>query len=123
MNDVIETPGTPDKDARTWAMVCHLSALVGFVIPGIGFVLGPLVVWALKRDDSPFIDAQGKEALNFQLTMFLAFVVSMVLVVVFVGLLLAAALAVAEVILIVIAAVKVTEGVDYRYPVNIRFIK
>jgi uncharacterized Tic20 family protein len=123
MTEVIEPPGTPDKDARTWAMICHLSALAGFFIPGIGFVLGPLVVWAIKRDESPFIDVQGKEALNFQLTMFLAFVVATVLVVIFVGLFLVLALAVAEVILIVIASVKVNEGVDYRYPVNLRFIK
>src|SRR3546814_4703298 len=57
----------PDADQRTWGMFCHLAAL-SVLFTGIGFVLGPLVVWLIKRDDMPFVDDQGKEALNFNIT-------------------------------------------------------
>ena len=72
MNENTEAPTLSDKEARKWAMLCHLSALSGLLGNGIGFLIGPLVVWLIKRDDAPQIDEQGKEALNFQLTMFLA---------------------------------------------------
>jgi len=112
----------PDKDARTWGMICHLAALTGYVIP-FGNVLGPLIVWAIKKDDSPFIDDQGKEALNFQLTLAIALIISMVLMLVFIGFLLLAVLCVYMLIMVIIAAIKANEGVYYRYPYTIRFFK
>jgi len=55
------------KDDRTWAMLCHLSGLAGYVVP-FGNIFGPLIIWLIKRDQSWFVDDQGKEALNFQIS-------------------------------------------------------
>ena len=69
-----KTTGSEDMlSVYKWAMVCHLAALVGLLGNGIGFLLGPLVVWLFKNEDDPFIDEQGKEAVNFQITMFNSF--------------------------------------------------
>ena len=68
MNDVSEeVAATPGQEARQWAMFCHFAAFIGLVFP-FGSLLGPLIVWQLKRESDPFVDAQGKEALNFQIT-------------------------------------------------------
>ncbi len=114
--------GTAPSEARTWAMLCHLAALVGLLGNGIGFLIGPLIVWLWKRGEHPFIDEQGKEALNFQITMFIAFVVAGLLVLVAVGLLLLPILVLLEVILPIVAALKANKGEHYRYPIAIRFI-
>lgn len=116
-----ESPA-PDKDARTWAMICHLAALSGFLFP-FGHVLGPLVIWAVKRDESAFIDDQGKEALNFQLTMTIGFFISLALVFILIGFVLIGVLCVYDFVMIVVAAIKANEGTQYRYPFAIRFIK
>lgn len=112
----------PDKDARNWAMICHLSGLSGFVIP-FGNVLGPLIVWAIKKDDHSFIDDQGKEALNFQLTMTLCLIVSAIMIIVLVGILLVSILCIYILFMIIIASIKANDGIYYRYPLTIRFFK
>ena len=122
-DDITQVAGEkPDKDARTWAMICHLIALSGFVVP-FGNLLGPLIVWAIKRDEHPFIDDQGKEAINFQLTMTIAFAISIILLFIFIGILLIVILCVYSIIMIVIAAMKANEGEPYRYPCTIHFFK
>lgn len=120
MND--EALSVTPSDARTWAMLCHMSALVGLLGNGIGFLVGPLIVWLIKRNDHPFIDEQGKEALNFQITMFIAFIIAGVLVFVLIGFALLAILALAEVVFPIIAGIKANNGEHYRYPFAIRFI-
>jgi uncharacterized Tic20 family protein len=122
MSDPGTTATSPAKEARTWAMLCHLVALSGFCVP-FGNVLGPLIVWAIKRDDDPFIDDQGKEALNFQLTMTIAVVISMILIFVAIGVLLLIVLAIFELVMIIMASVAANEGRAYRYPLTIRFFK
>ncbi|MCD4690433.1 DUF4870 domain-containing protein [bacterium] len=111
------------KDARTWGMACHLLALSGLVVTGVGFVLGPLVAWLIKRDDDPFIDDQGKEAVNFQITMFLAFIVCFLLMFVVIGAFLMPIVAIGDIIFTIVAAVKANDGVRYRYPFSIKFLK
>ena len=115
--------GAISSDARQWAMICHIVALVGLLGNGIGFVLGPLIVWLLKREEDPFIDEQGKEALNFQITMFVALVISLILAFVLIGFVLFFIVMVAMVVFPIIGALKANEGVHYRYPITIRFIK
>ncbi|NIF18945.1 DUF4870 domain-containing protein [Pantoea sp. Cy-639] len=115
MNDVDLPVTPPNADVRQWAMFCHLSALLGLVMP-LGHLLGPLVLWHLKREQDPFIDAQGKEALNFQISVTLASFVCFMLMFVFIGIVLFAMLMVAVLILIILAAVKANEGKAYRYP-------
>ena len=117
------TPNTADpgdretnKDARLWAMFCHLAGLAGLVVPAIGCVIGPLVVWLVKKEEFPFVDEQGKESLNFQITMLIYGTVAGLLCFVCIGLILAPALAIAYLVLMIIAAIKANDGYHYRYP-------
>ena len=114
-------PAAGDKDQRMWAMLCHLSALAGFIIP-LGNVIGPLVIWMLKKDDYPIVGGQGKESLNFQISMTIYIIVSLVLIIVLIGIALLILLGIFELIVIIIASIKANEGVKYRYPLTIRFI-
>jgi uncharacterized Tic20 family protein len=111
-----------DRASQKWAAICHLSALVGLLGNGIGFFLAPLIVWLIKRQDNPFIDEQGKEAVNFQITMLLAAAVSALLMLVLVGFILIAIVGILMVVFPIIAAVKASEGEHYRYPISIRLI-
>ena len=104
------------KDARMWAMLCHLLGLFTCFI-------GPLIIWLIKKDEDPFIDDQGKEALNFQITVAIAGIVSAVLTVVCVGFFLGIAVSIADLVFCIIASIKANSGQAYRYPVSIRFIK
>jgi hypothetical protein len=116
-------PETPSKDARMWAMFCHL----GFIpVPCLPFLV-PLILWLVKREDSPFIAESGKEAVNFQITVTIALVCAGILnfipVVGCAAVFLAPAILVADIVLAVMASLKVNEGVAYRYPVCLRPIK
>ncbi len=109
------------KDARMWGMLCHLLGLF------TSFV-GPLIVWLLKKEEDPFIDDQGKEAVNFQITVAIAWVVSVVVPIMLTFLiciapLLAAVVGIADLIFCIMATVKANGGEKYRYPVSIRIIK
>lgn len=106
---------------RNWGMAAHLSALAGFVIP-FGSIIGPLVVWLVKKDEMPFVNSQGKEALNFQITVAIGALICFVLILLIIGLFLLWALAIVDLVFIVIAAVQASKGVDYRYPFSFRFI-
>lgn len=111
----------PDKDARTWAMLCHISALSSFIsIPGF---IPPLVIWLIKKDEYPFVDDQGKESLNFQISMLIYGLVSAALVCVVVGIFLLIAVGLFDLIMVIVATVQVNNGVRYRYPLCIRLIK
>lgn len=109
-------------NVRTWCVACHLSALAGFVIPGFGHILGPLLVWLIKHGESSEINAHGKEALNFQISMLIYNLVSGVLCLVLIGFALLALLHILNVVFVIIAALKASEGQMYRYPLTIRLI-
>ncbi len=109
-------------EARTWAMLTHLSALTGFIGVPFGHVIGPLIMWAIKKDKFPFVDDQGKEALNFQISMTIYGAVAGVLCFVVIGIPLLIALVITDVILTVIAAIAANEGKTYRYPITIRLV-
>lgn len=111
------------RDIRQWAMICHLIALSGLAGNGIGFLVGPLVVWLVKKEDHPFIDKQGKEAVNFQITMFIVLFLSAILCLVLIGFVLLIIVALLMTIFPIVAAIKVNRGEEYRYPFTIRFIK
>lgn len=113
---------SPGIEERNWAVGCHLAALSGF-ISGIGFILGPLIVWLVKKDELPFVSDQGKEALNFQITMVLCFVASCFLILVLIGIPLLILLCLFNLACMIVAAVKSSEGRLYRYPFNFRLIK
>ena len=109
-------------NVRTWCVICHLSALAGFVIPGAGHILGPLIVWLVKRGESAEIDAHGKEALNFQISMLIYNVVAGILCLLVIGFALLAVLHVLNVVFVIIAALRASEGQMYRYPLTLRLI-
>lgn len=118
-----ETPaegGSPDRESRQWGMIAHISSLTGFLIP-FGNLIGPLVVWQLKKD-MPFVADQGKEALNFQITVSIAVGVCLLLTLVFIGLLLLPLIGIGALVLAVIAGIKANDGEAYRYPFTIRLI-
>ena len=118
----MEDVNSPDKDERLWGMLSHLISFSGYLVP-FGSVLGPLIIWLIKKDEMPFVNDQGKESLNFQLTMLIAVIVSAILMLVFVGFLLLGVLIIYQIIVVIMASVKANEGVRYRYPYTIRFIK
>ena len=107
---------------RSYAMGCHLAALVGYLIP-FGNVLGPLVMWLIKKDESAVIDANGKEALNFQISIALYAFISILLAFVVIGVFLLIAIGIFNLVMIIMAAVKVNKGQEFQYPLSIRFIK
>jgi uncharacterized Tic20 family protein len=121
------TAGVPElppltNEVKNWGMLCHLSALLGFVPPFIGVVLGPLAIWLIKGKEHPFIDANGRESLNFQISMLIYSAITSLTICIGIGLFLLPMLWAIDVILIVVAAVKASGGGVYRYPLTIRLI-
>lgn len=110
------------QEERTMGMVAHLISLVGFVIP-LGNVIGPLVIWLLKKDTMPFVDDQAKESLNFNITVAIAGIICSLLIFVVIGIVLLPLLALAWIVLTIMAAMKANEGIAYRYPFAIRLVK
>ena len=111
-----------NRDENMWAMFCHLSALVGFAIP-FGNIIAPLIIWTLKKDEYPHVNDQGKEAINFQLSITVYILISVILVFVVIGIPLLIILGIFSLIMTVIAALNANDGNKYRYPFTIRFIK
>jgi len=123
-------PPNPEGQARTWNMLCHLSALAGFIGVPFGNILGPLIVWQLKKNEFPSVDAHGKAALNFQITVTLAAMVTVA--VMLVGMFLCVGwllfpvvilIGLAGLIFPIIAGIKASNGEDYKYPWSIEFVK
>ncbi len=103
-------------------MACHLSALAGFFFP-FGSILGPLVCWLSKRDDSVWVYINGKSSLNFQLSMLLYMVLAFPLIFIVIGIPIIALLAALKIICIIIASVKASDGKSFKYPLVIPFIQ
>ena len=112
----------PSRDERQWAMLCHLSAMLMYCTV-IGGFIAPLVIWLLKRDEMPFVADQGRETLNFQITTLLALIVGGLLAIVLIGFVIIGAVLLFHFIVTIIATVKVSEGVLYRYPICWRVIR
>jgi hypothetical protein len=85
-------------------------------------VVGPLVVWLLKKNESTLVDEEGKESLNFQISMSIYMMVSAILIMVVIGLPMLFGFAIADFILTLVAAVKTSNGERYHYPITIRFL-
>jgi uncharacterized protein len=115
-------PPTTSSDVRTWCVLCHASALLGLFFHFLCHILGPLIVWLLKRGDSPEIDAYGKESLNFQISMLIYDAIAAILCVVLIGIPILIGLWVLNTVLVIIASVKAGQGEFYRYPFTIRLI-
>lgn len=119
-------PPEDNPDARTWAVFCHLSPLLGVLLSvGLLNFVGPLVIWLVKKDQYPYVDDQGKEALNFQLTLLILSLVCVAITlvscgaafpIVFVPLIL-------QIVFSIISSMAANKGEYYRYPYNIRIVK
>ena len=120
-NEQVSEVSVSSKDEKMWGMLCHLSALAGFVIP-FGNIIAPLVIWILKKEEFPFVDDQGKEALNFQISLTIYFIAGAILLIVGIGFVILPIVAVFGLIMIIIASIKANDGVKYRYPLTIRLI-
>ena len=119
-------PALPAKDERLWAALAHLSAFAIY-FTGIGHLVGPLVIWLAKRSGNPFINDQGREALNFQITWTIMMVANCILFITIIGAVIAVplfyVLPVYHVVCMIIAAIKANDGVAFRYPLTLRLIK
>jgi hypothetical protein len=116
-------PRIPESD-RSWCIGLHLSGLSGILFGfALAHILVPLVIWLIKRAESPAIDTTGKEVLNFQISYSLYFALSFLLWIVLIGIPLSIALGAAWLILTIIAAIKTSNGEEYHYPYIIRFLK
>ena len=112
------------KEEQSWTMGCHLAALTGFIGIPFGNLLGPLIVWLVKRAEMPLVDQHGKESLNFQITVTIAMLISGALCFVLIGFLLVPIVYLGALILTIMAAVKVSNGdMAYKYPLTIRLLK
>lgn len=130
------------RSDRTWAMFCHLSAFAGLIFP-LGHILAPLILWLMKRESSPYIAEQGKEALNFQISMSIYIALAFLFNIVLVGFgirmpsmsmslmgnmqLLSIPVMAAVMLfgfgMVIYAAIKVNRGAPFRYPLTLRFVK
>lgn len=120
--------------SRNWSMGCHLASLAMFLGVPFGNILGPLLIWLIKKDEILQVDEAGKEALNFQIsvTIYLALaivgaIISAITVVfipiaVTLGILIPMIL-IFDVVMVIIASVKVSSGQSFQYPLTIRFIQ
>ena len=120
-------PEDEKKQENTWGMVCPVAALAGFIGVPFGNLLGPLIIWLIKKDEEPFVDNQGKEALNFQITVAIGGFVAIVLIITVIGacigIPLLVAVGIVDLIFCIVASVKANSGEAYRYPVSIRFVR
>ena len=103
-------------------MLAHATALVGFLVPVAGHIVGPLIIWLAKRQDSPEIDVHGKESLNFQISMLIWYAIAAILCLVLIGIPILILLHILNIVFVIIASIQASEGRLYRYPLSIRFI-
>ena len=112
----------PSKDERTWAMLCHFSAFTGLIFP-FGNFLAPLIIWLIKKEELPLVEDQGREVLNFQISMTIYFLISGILCIILIGIPIVIGLVIFCFIITIIAAISANDGKSYRYPMNLRLIK
>ena len=109
-------------DERSWASIVHLAGFAGMFIP-FGSIIGPLVIWLIKRPDSDLLDRHGKEALNFQISATIYLFVCSILIFVLIGIFLLPALVIFWLVMVIRAAVRASNGQDSGYMLTIRFVK
>ena len=122
LNNDFNSADKPSKDACTWAMLCHIAGLAFFLPVIVGGIIGPLIIWQIKKDMYPFVNMHGKEALNFQISMLIYAVISGVSTCCGIGLVLLPVVLLTDIVFTLIAAIKAGQGEPYRYPLTIRFV-
>ena len=124
-------PGSPPQNPqppalrqdRTLDATCHFLSFAGLIGIPFGNILGPLVLWAIKKDEMPSVNEHGKESINFQISMTIYTIIAGLSIFILIGIVLLPAIIVLNLVLVIIAGVKAANGEFYRYPLTIRFIK
>ena len=111
------------KQERTWATLCHLSSLLLFILPPFGHILGPLVIWLAKKNNMPLVNEEGRSVLNFQISWTIYAIITMFLCLFGIGYVLIGPVVLMNVILVIIASIKISHGEKFRYPCTILFIR
>jgi uncharacterized protein len=110
------------ESERNWAMLCHLSAFAGYFFP-FGGIIGPLICWLSKKDESAWVNQNGKSSLNFQLSILLYMVLAFPLCFIVIGIPIEVFLAILKLICVIIASVRASKGEIFKYPLSIPFIQ
>lgn len=110
------------ESERNWAMFCHLSSFASLIIP-FGGIIGPLICWSARRNDSVFVDQHGKASLNYQLSILLYILVCIPLMFIIIGFVLLGGLLILELVTVIVASIKASRGEDYKYPLCIPFVQ
>ena len=117
----IETNQT-DKQPRIWSIFCHLSSFAGYIMIPFGNVIGPLVVWLIKKDEYPIVNLHAMESINFQISIMIYTIISLFSCFILIGIVILPLITLTNIILVIIASIKANKGEVYRYPFTIRFI-
>lgn len=115
-------PTPASGDEKTLGMLAHLLGLAGYILP-FGNIIGPLVLWLIKKDQSAFVEHQAKESLNFQITMTIASIICGLLFFVVIGVFLLPIVLLIDLILVIVAAVRANGGEAYEYPFSLRLVR
>lgn len=111
-----------DPDEKQWGMFAHLAAFATFVIP-FGSIIGPLIIYLIKKDEYEFVNDQGKEALNFNITWSIIMAISAILIFVGIGILMLIGFGIAWMVLVIVGTIAANNGQHYRYPLTFKFIQ
>lgn len=116
-------PAPKNKNENTMGIVSHLLGFAGLIVPFGGNIIGPLVLWLVKRAESPYLDAVGKEVVNFNISWTIYAAIAFLSIFAFIGFLILPVVGIAWLVLTIMGAIKASEGKIYRYPLTIRMIK
>ncbi|KPJ96560.1 MAG: orotate phosphoribosyltransferase [Gammaproteobacteria bacterium SG8_11] len=119
---VASTGSQITEDDKLWGMLCHLTAFAGYVIP-FGNIIGPLIMWVIKKDQSDYVNKQGKSSLNFEISLTIYVLVSVILIFVIIGIPLLIGLGIFQIVAVIIASIKAYDGQFFKYPLTIEFVK
>ncbi len=112
-----------DPTERQWGMFTHLAALAGLVGIPFGNIIGPLIIYMIKKDEFEFVSEQGKNVLNFQISWSIIFIISAILMIVVVGLFLLIGFGIAWLVFVILGTIAANKGESYKYPLTYQFIK
>lgn len=114
---------TYTQSERDWAMFCHLSAFASYIFPLGGGIIGPLICWVSRKDESEWVNLNGKASLNFQISIALYTILLFPLCFIIVGIPLLIALVILEFVCIIVASIRAAKGELFKYPLSIPFIQ
>ena len=110
------------QDEKNWGMFCHVAVFAGCIVP-LGNIIGPLVIWLMKKDQYGFVDYNARQAMNFQITFLIAMLAGLLLSFVLIGILMMIGFGIFALVATIKAVVASSRGEYYNYPWSIQFIR